>query len=396
VSATEKLYRDDPYLLSFEARIVGSRVHEGKPGVLLDRTAFYPEGGGQPWDTGTLGGVGVVAVVLQEGGEIVHVLEGPLEGDRVHGEVDPSRRRHNREQHHGQHLVSRAFQELASARTTSVHLGETASVDLDRVLPEETLRRAIERTNEVIGEARPVTTRVVTRADALALGLHPAEDAGDAIRLVEASGFDLQPCGGTHPRSTAEVMLVLLLGHERYKGGTRVRFVCGHKALAIAAERIALSEALGARLSVPPDAVLPAVERLQAQVQDLTKRAKAFKDQALAAEAGALRAGAEGSPALVVARDDRWLPEDLRTLASAIVAAAPAVALLGSAQEKASLVFAQSPGLHNDIPGLLRDAAVLLGGKGGGRGDLAQGGGDKVSALDAALAAAADRVRGNG
>src|SRR5579863_7882159 len=128
---TEKLYRDDPYLLEFDARLVGLRNHHGKAAVILDRTAFYPEGGGQPFDLGHLNDVQVVAV-LEEGGEILHVLEGSLPGPEVRGRVDGARRRNHREQHHGQHLLSRAFEAVASASTASVHLGEDAcSIDLD-------------------------------------------------------------------------------------------------------------------------------------------------------------------------------------------------------------------------------------------------------------------------
>ena len=216
---TRRLYRDDPYLLEFEANVVARREVQGKPAVVLDETAFYAESGGQPWDTGTLDAVQVVAV-LEQGDEIVHVLSAPLSADRVRGRVDGDRRRDHRQQHHGQHLLSRAFVELHSARTTSFHLGsEVSTIDLDRLVGDEQIAAAVARTNEVVWAARPVRVRTVTRAEAEGLGVTAPEDAGDAVRLVEAEGFDLQPCGGTHPRSTAEVGCVAVVGHERYKGG---------------------------------------------------------------------------------------------------------------------------------------------------------------------------------
>ena len=119
---TRRLYRDDPYLLEFDARVLARLDHEGRPAVVLDETAFYAESGGQPWDLGTLDAVPVLAVV-EKGDEIVHVLEGPLPADRVHGIVDGARRRDHRQQHHGQHLFSRALLEVAGARTVSFHLG---------------------------------------------------------------------------------------------------------------------------------------------------------------------------------------------------------------------------------------------------------------------------------
>src|SRR6185295_6541859 len=122
-----------PYLIDFDARVVGRREHEGRPAVVLDRTAFYAESGGQPWDLGTLGTASVLAVV-DAGDAILHVLDTPLEeGTAVHGRVDAERRRDHRQQHHGQHLLSRAFVDVAQARTLSFHLGaEVSSIDLDR------------------------------------------------------------------------------------------------------------------------------------------------------------------------------------------------------------------------------------------------------------------------
>jgi alanyl-tRNA synthetase len=390
---TERLYRDDPYLLEFEACIVARAEHDGRPAVVLDRTAFYAESGGQPWDTGTLDGVRVVAV-LESGPDVLHVLDAPLDKDHVHGRVDEARRRDHRQQHHGQHLLSRALLDLHGARTVSFHLGdETCSVDLDRELPPDAVRAAEARANEVVWEARPVRVETVSRAEALRQGIEPPPEAGDSVRLVDAVGFDRQPCGGTHPRSTAEVGVVLVLGQERYKGGLRVRFVCGHRALAAFAERTATLVRLAGLLSSRFDELPAAVEKLQDQLKDAEKRAADLLGRALAGEARRLWGSVAERPAVVVAVYDGWSPADLRILATELVALGPCVALLGSRADKAHVVFAQSPGLGRDIPALVREAAAALGGRGGGKGDIAQGGGDRLSALEAALAAAADAVR---
>ena len=154
---TQRLYRDDPYLLEFDARVVGRREHEGRPAVVLDRTAFYAESGGQPWDTGTLGGARVLAVVDAGDDAILHVLDRPLdEGARVHGRVDGARRRDHLQQHHGQHLLSRAFVETAGAPEPSASTWARTSrpIDLDREVDERTVREAEARANEVVWAGR--------------------------------------------------------------------------------------------------------------------------------------------------------------------------------------------------------------------------------------------------
>jgi alanyl-tRNA synthetase len=398
---TERLHLQDPYLLEFDATVVARRPHEGRPAVVLDRTAFYAESGGQPWDTGTLGDATVVAV-LEEGADVVHVLDRAVDADSVRGKVDAVRRRDHMQQHHGQHLLSRAFVELAQARTVAFHLGaETTTIDLDRFVGEEQARAAERRANEIVWQARPVRVSTLSAAEARATGVEPPEGVEAGVRVVEAEGFDRQPCGGTHPRHTAEVGVVLINGLERYKGGTRVSFVCGERALAASARRQNVLDGLVSTLSAPLDELVAVARKAKDDLAASERRAKGLLERALEGEARRLLAEARGdgpaptpaAPALIVSAWEGWSAEDLRVLATRLVALAPAVALLGSRAEKAHLVFAQSEGLPHDVPALLKAAVEHIGGRGGGRGNLAQGGGDRLGLLDEALARARDAVR---
>jgi alanyl-tRNA synthetase len=398
---TERLYASDSSLLEFDATVVARREHDGRPAVVLDRTAFYAESGGQPWDTGMLGEAHVVAVI-EDGSDVLHVLDRPLTAARVHGVVDAGRRRDHVQQHHGQHLLSKAFVEVAQAETIAFHLGsEVTTIDLDRFVGEEQARAAARRANEVAWEARPVRVLTLTAAEARDEGLEPPEGVDVDVRIVEVEGFDRQPCGGTHPRTTAEVGVVAITALERYKGGTRVSFVCGHRALAAIARRLGTLDRLVSTLSAPLDDLAAAAQKVKDDLADSERRAKGLLERALEGEARRLLAEARGdgpaptasSPAVVVAAFDGWPPNDLRILATRLVGLAPCVALLGSRADKAHLVFAQSEGLPHDVPALLRAAVEHLGGKGGGRGNLAQGGGERLDLLDEALARATETVR---
>jgi alanyl-tRNA synthetase len=393
---TERLYSADPYLLEFDSAVVARREHEGRPAVILDRTAFYAESGGQPWDTGTLGDARVVAVI-EDGADVLHVLDRPLAGERVHGRVDAERRRGHMQQHHGQHLLSRAFVEVAQAETVAFHLGGSdTTIDLDRVVGEDAARAAERRANDVVWAARPVRVSLLSPEEARASGVEPPEGVRSDVRVVEAEGFDRQPCGGTHPRTTAEVGVVLVTALERYKGGTRVHFVCGDRATRVFAERQQVVGQLVATLSAPLDELPAAAQRLKDELAASDRRAKALLTRALEGDARRLLSEAQGtgpdptssSPAIVVSIFDGWPADELRALAQQLVALAPCVALLASRSDKAQLVFAQSEDLQHDVPALLKAAVLHLGGRGGGRGNLAQGGGDRVERLEEALARA--------
>jgi alanyl-tRNA synthetase len=390
---TELLYRDDPYLLEFDARVVARRTRDGRPAVVLDRTAFYAESGGQPWDTGRLDGVTVVAV-LHDKDDVLHVLDGELVGERVHGRVDEARRRDHMQQHHGQHLLSRAVVDVAGAATTSFHLGETIStIDVAGDLSADAVRAAERRANEIVRRSRPVAVRTLSRAEAVAAGVTVPAEAGDSVRVVEAEGFDRQACGGTHPRNTSEVGVVVVAGHERYKGGTRIRFVCGDRALDAFHRRQAIVDEASALLSAAPEAVPDAIRRLREASAEAAKRADSLRERALAGDAARLAGGADDSGVASAALDG-YAPAELRALAGQVVASRSLVALLGSRHEgRAHLVFARSPGRSEDLGALLKDALAILGGRGGGRGDVVQGGGEKAERLEDALAAAAAALR---
>jgi len=391
---TTRLFWTDPYLVEFDARVLARREHEGRPAVVLDQTAFYAESGGQPSDAGTLQGVPVVSV-LEDGDSILHVLAAPVEGETVHGSVDAERRRDHRQQHHGQHLLSRALLDLHRADTIGFHLGrEISTVDLDREISVSKALAACRRANEVVWEARPVRVRIVSQGEAAALGSPAAAHVGEMVRLVEVEGFDLNPCGGTHPLTTAEVGLVLVTSVERYKGGSRIGFVCGQRALALAERRNRTLDEVAALLQAPREELASAARQIVERLAEADKRVRDLGEKVLDAEADALLAGCSSFPAVLARVFEGRSPEELRILALKLVRRRPCVALLGSRTDKAHVVFAQSEGQLHDIPGLLRDAVGRLGGRGGGRGDVAQGGGDRLEALDAAIEAAADAVRG--
>jgi alanyl-tRNA synthetase len=402
---TEKLYPTDPYLSRFDATVAAARIHGGRPALVLDRTAFYPEGGGQPGDRGTIGEARVEDVVEADG-EVLHLLTGgepPAPGSRVSCQVDWGRRFDHMQQHHGQHLLSAAFERLHDAATVSFHLGaETCTIDLDAPLarfPAEALLAAEAEANRLVWRDLAVDARERTPEEVAALPLR--KDAVKGARIVVVSDdrdgkgeiVDASPCGGTHPRRTGEVGVVAVHRAQKWGAGTRVEFSCGARVLSAlrrADERLALARA---SLRCSP-AELPAAA-VKLSEEGLARR-KEVEQLVLALAAGeAARldgAGPGASP--VVARLEGVLATaaGLRAVAQAL-AGRGRVALLGGIEgERASLCFARPRGPGAHLGEVLREAAAVLGGKGGGSPDLSQGSGPAIERLDEALAAASARV----
>jgi alanyl-tRNA synthetase len=403
---TQRLYYSDSHLVEFEARVVSvSRTEDGRTAVSLDRTAFYPTGGGQPTDTGTLGAARVVECVDEEGGGVLHVCEGeaPVEGQQVVGRVDWPRRLDHIQQHTGQHILSQAFVELYGAQTRSFRMTEEmCEIDVELQDPsDERVERAVRRANEIIWNDRAVRVHLVTPEEAARMPLRKDSAREGELRVIEIEGFDFSPCGGTHAASTGEVGCVVARQWERAKGLVRVTFAAGVRALEEYARVNRTARATAALFSVGRDEAAEAAARLQEEHKQLQRRLRAAEELAARAEArelyeeAAASEGANRTAAVVVARAFEGRDaESLRRLASALAAHARVVALLGSVEGKAArLVFARSGEAPGDMNALMREACQTLGGRGGGRPDMAQGGGQHTERLAEVLDAAAARAR---
>lgn len=392
----ERLYYRDPYLREFSARVLSCEPAGERFAVRLDRTAFYPDSGGQPSDTGRMGDARVVEVAEAEDGDVLHYTDRAIRGD-VPCALDWPRRFDHMQQHTGQHLLSAAFLELFGVPTVSFHLGRAVStIDLAAAaLTAANLARAEQRVNEIVFEDRPVEIGFATAAELAALGVRKPVAREDPLRVISVEGYDRQPCGGTHVARTGQVGAVLLRRLEKQKGNWRVEFVCGFRAVAAArADLDALSEA-ARRLSCGPPDVPAMVARALEERQAGFKQRQQLQEQLAEFEALTLLA-MQGQPlraARLVARVfEAGEPGYLRLLAAKLAAQGGVVALLGL-RPGGQLVFAQSPGLPHDMNALLKETLAALAGKGGGSRDLAQGSVPDPARLEAALAAAAARLR---
>src|SRR4051812_47524253 len=382
---TERLYLDDPYLRSFHARITEVRAFDGHPAAILDRTAFYPEGGGQPGDRGTLGGARVVDTQEREGA-ILHVLDRPIEPGEAGAEIDWTRRFDHMQQHHGQHLLSAAFDKL-DAPTVSFHLGErTCTIDLDAPLGKVDGAKAEALANESIWRNLPIVARDFTGEERAKLPLRKEPVKGDRVVLVE--GVDASPCGGTHPARTGEVGCVAVLKAQKWGDGkSRVEFACGARVVLLLHEGNALLAAAAEALKCAPADLPQATARVAAEAQSRRKASDALLEDLARLEAS--RLAAKGFP--VVARVERGAAF-ARAVAQA-VAQEGGVALLAAVEEgRAHLVFARAKGAAGPAMGaLLKESLAVLGGKGGGGPDFAQGSGAPEK-VDDALALAAHKL----
>jgi alanyl-tRNA synthetase len=382
---TVRLYYDDPYLRAFDAVVLDRTTHEGKPAVVLDRTAFYPTSGGQPHDVGTVSGARVLEVVDAEDGRILHLVDRLPDGDRVRGEIDWTRRFDHMQQHSGQHVLSAACDRLLGARTESFHLGtDSSTIDLARELSPADVARAESEANRVVWEDRVVAIRYAPAAEAAMLGLRKESKREGTLRLINIEDFDLTACGGTHVARTGAIGLIAVSATERFRGGMRVTFLCGARALSgFRALRDVVAGSVRA-LSVLPAELPGAIERLQAENKDGHGRLKDLRNRLSEYRADALvRTAVEiGATKLVAA----WLTDcdaaDVKTIAQRIAVRAGHAAVLIGGQPALPVVVARSADVAVDAGALLKQLIQRHGGKGGGRPELAQGGGFTAPAAE--------------
>jgi alanyl-tRNA synthetase len=375
---TSRLYYTDALLTAFDAIVVSSEVQDGRTEVVLDRTAFYPTSGGQPHDLGVLGGLPVRDVADRDDGAVGHVVDSPLAvGASVRGEIDWTRRFDHMQQHTGQHLLSAAFDRLLGVRTTSFHLGaETATIDLAREVTPSEIAQAEASANDVVWQDRAVSIRFATEEEARALPLRKEPTRTGELRLVEITDFDVSACGGTHVPRTGMVGVIAVAGWERFKGATRLTFVCGGRALT-SHRHLRDVVGLATRLLSGSSQELPAaIERLQGESKALTRAVRDLQDRLAGYRAAELRTLAETIRGVrgVLRHEAGADAAALKSLASALVTESGMVVVLVGDGQPAPVVVARSADVTIDAGAWLKRATAALGGRGGGRPELAQGG----------------------
>jgi alanyl-tRNA synthetase len=387
---TERLYYNDPYLLEFDASVIETRGSSDRPSVVLDQTAFYPTSGGQPNDLGTINGVRVLDCVEEEAtGAVVHILERSLETGPAHCLIDATRRADHMQQHSGQHVLSQAFVELFNWPTVSFHLGAVhCTIDLPaESVTREQAEQAEDLANRIIRENRGVAVRYIAKENIADAGLRkPTERIGE-IRVIDINGFDRSACGGTHVRTTGEIGGVLITGIERAKKQSRVQFICGDRVIRYGRQTNRALESISQTISVPPLETAGAVRGLWDENQQNRKRVEDLESQLMDYEAAQYPVD---SGIAVGAFNYRGI-EKIKLLAAKVCSRPGIVALFADQSDQLRVVFARSADSAVDVAAVLKETLAKFGGRGGGRPNMAQGGGLSGS-TDEVLAFARTRV----
>ncbi len=394
---TERLYYHDSYTRQFTASVRSYTA----AGLILDRTCFYPTGGGQPHDTGTIGGVQIVDVLSQDDGGVLHILDGTLAATagEVPCMVDWPRRFDHMQHHTGQHLLTQAFVSVTGAQTVGFHLSaDSVTIDLDQAVTAAQIDAVETLANQIVQENRAVTARLIDPDDASAVRMRkmPEKIYTAGLRVIEIADFDLTACGGTHVAHTGEIALIKVLKAEKRGDKTRVEFRCGMRAFDDYRLKSGITGTLMAEMTCGLHEIIANVSKARADLRAAQSALKAASNRLVAYESAELLAQAVPHAAFRVVRavfDDRD-PAELKLLVTQLVATPGIVALIGAAGEKAQVIFARSADLPHDLNPAFKAAVDVIGGRGGGRPEWVQGGGVSatVGQIQQALHAALDRL----
>lgn len=378
-AGTERLYYDDAFLREFDARVTACEPAGARWHVRLDRTAFYPTSGGQPFDIGRLNEAAVVDVSDEHGDEIVHVTERPVAVGAVHGVIDWTRRFDHMQQHTAQHMLSAAFIELFGFQTVSFHLGRDIST-VDLATPSVVTRHLDEaerRVNEIIFEDREIKVRYGTAEELAKEGIRKKVEREGTLRVIDIVGFDRQPCGGTHLSRTGQAGMLLIRKCERQKQNWRVEFVAGFRALATAHADLATLRAVSEQIGCGMVEVPQMVGKMQEERRATQREAKKLSERLAELEAADLLANkaevsTDGARKVVNSVFDDATASYLAMLGAKLVAT-PGVRVALASRGAKGIVLAQSAGVDGDMGALLRELLAKAGGKGGGSKVFAQG-----------------------
>lgn len=371
---TETLYLGDAYTAEFSAQVVSCESTPDGFAVALDRSYFYPESGGQRSDRGRIGSA-TVTDVREAGAGVVHLLSAAVEPGPVACEIDWERRFDHMQHHTGQHVLSRAFIEVADLHTVSFHMGDdTCTIDLEgNGFGDEAVARAEAAANDVVADNRPVVITHVTPDALLELNLRRSVPEGVTdIRLVEVKDFDVIPCCGTHVRCTGELSVIKVIRHEKVKNAYRVYFKVGRRAVIDYGKKHDVLQQLSRRLTTSVDDIAAKVEKLEVEgraskrsLQRVSKRLAALERDEIVREARDL-----GGVKLMVRHFPEGDDDFVKLLSNELKDEPNSIAILGA--ETGSVICSASPDVNVDLAGTVVDLATQCGGRGGGKQGFAQ------------------------
>ena len=365
---TEKLYYADAFIREFTATVQACETAKDGWQVVVDSTAFYPEGGGQPADRGTLGGVSVTDV-KEKDGRILHLCDAPLEvGATVTGTIDWDRRFDHMQQHSGEHIISGILCADYACDNVGFHLGaDTVTIDYNTEITWEQALAAERKANETIWADTPVQITYPDAEALAALDYRSKKELTGQVRIVSFPGADCCACCGTHVRTAGQVGLVKVLSVQKFRDGVRIEILCGKRALDYLGRVYDQNRAVGQKLSVKAFDTFAAVERLENELSDLKFRAAGLEAQVFASIAEANDGRGD-----VLLLQPPMAPDNVRRLADAVAQRCGGLAAVFAGEDgKFNYALLRADGA--DISALVKAMNAALNGRGGGRNGFAQG-----------------------
>ncbi|PEA33113.1 alanyl-tRNA editing protein [Bacillus toyonensis] len=384
----QKLYYIDAYTKDFTTKIIKQDYDkEDNLYVVLNETAFYPTGGGQPYDTGTLNGT-LVTNVEEVNGEIRHFIAEQLETAEVEGKINWERRFDHMQQHAAQHILSATFWDHFNIPTIGFHLGkETVTIDLETEnLPAETIEKAVQIANNIVFENHPIRIQWMNLEEAKTLPLRKEPTLTENIRVVIIENFDYNGCGGTHPRRTGEVGLIQVLNWERNKGGIRLTFIAGWRTLKLMGQQQQIMKDVSKQLNSSETDIPAKVAQLLISQKENEKAIQTMNEKLLFAEANELlQQPAEIHAGFLISKvfTNRSMQEVAKLSAIIIEQQEHAITyFVIENDDKLQCILACGKTVTLDMNALLKDALPAIEGKGGGNKKSARGGGKAIMSGD--------------
>lgn len=391
---TQKLYYFDSYLTEFQANIIEILPYQDKYAIIMDKTYFYPESGGQPSDIGTINSVSISYVIEQEN-KILHIADNKLELGPVSCKIDWDKRFYSMQQHSGQHILSACFYKLYQGETSSFHIGkDTVTIEIDIESFNADMAELVEEmANSMIYNNHIISTDIVDKEKLTLLPLRKQPKVTSNIRIVDIEGCDCSPCGGTHVKATGEIGIIKIKRWEKLKNSHKFEFICGIRALKDYRYKNTLVNKLGAYLSASEQDVEKAFLKFTEDYKGLQKQVSQFRNELVTYDAHSLMEQSIDIGGLKVISkilENRDFNE-IKLIAQIIVSNPSKIALLATSNEGSQLIFTRSDDAEINMNNLLKSILPIINGKGGGSSKAAQGGGS--GDIQAALASAVESLK---